>query len=98
MRENLMSLRNYTLTIRDYMPGIAESMESMRNSNSLNYVEFAGMRSATEELSNFAQQQLISVNESVTYLAGIEKNTRDIAKLNSIDARLEEMNKNLKNL
>jgi len=98
MRENLLSLRNYTLAIRDYMPGIAESMEYMRNSNSLNYVEFAGMRAATEELSNFAQNQLVAINESVTHLAAIEKNTRDIAKLNSIDSRLEEMNKNLKNL
>jgi len=97
MRENLLSLRNYNLAIRDYMPGIAESMESMRNSNSLNYVEFAGMRAATEELSNFAQNQLVAINESVTHLAAIEKNTRDIAKLNDIKAELVEMNKNLKN-
>ena len=45
-----------------------------------------------------ALNQLASINETVGHLASIDKKVTDIAKLNSIDARLEEMNRNIKNL
>jgi hypothetical protein len=43
-----------------------------------------------------AMQQLDVMNQSVTHLAAIERNTNDIAKLNSIDDRLRDMNNYLK--
>lgn len=43
-------------------------------------------------------QQLDAINTSVTHLAAIERNTRDIEKLSSIDQKLSDMNNYLKQI
>jgi hypothetical protein len=62
-------------------------------------MEYAGQSLETQNNHyQTAMQQLDVMNQSVTHLAAIEKNTVDIAKLNSIDDRLRDMNTYLKQI
>jgi len=56
------------------------------------------MNTTQHQMAETGLNQLAAINDTVTHLALIEKNTRNNEKLNSIDARLEELNRNIKNL
>jgi len=58
----------------------------------------ATIRDISRQIENNGQLQLNAVNESVTHLSNIEKNTRDISRLSAIQSELETMNRNIKNL
>lgn len=62
------------------------------------HTDTSALKTYAAEMSNLALDQMAVVNQSVTYLAGIEKNTRDIALLRETNQKLTEMNTYLKNL
>jgi tape measure domain-containing protein len=98
MRENLLGVLNQSRTISDIMPSMSTYMMSINERLGFVGTDITAMRYTSEQIEQNGILQLAAVNESVTHLAQIEKNTRNNVKLNSIDARLEELNKNIKNL
>jgi tape measure domain-containing protein len=60
--------------------------------------QFYAMRENLLSVFKTGVEQLDIANRSMTYLSGIEKNTRDIAVLNTVHSDLQEMNRYLKSL
>lgn len=56
------------------------------------------IRGFSSEMNDTALNQMSVINQSVTHLANIEKNTRDISLLRETNQKLTEMNTYLKNL
>jgi len=98
MRENLLGVLNQSRTISDIMPSMSTYMMSINERLGFVGTDITSMRYTSEQIEQNGILQLAAVNESVTHLASIDKKMTDVAKLNSIDARLEELNKNIKNL
>lgn len=99
MRENLLAIKSDTRLIRELIPlDLTYSFVTIRD-NAVRMADTLGIMNTTQQqMQDTALNQLASINETVGHLAQIEKNTRNNEKLNSIDARLEEMNRNIKNL
>jgi hypothetical protein len=60
--------------------------------------DITAIRGYSSEANNTALDQMSAINQSVTHLANIEKNTRDISLLRETNQKLTEMNTYLKNL
>lgn len=99
MRENLLAIKNDTNLIRGLIPlDLTYSFTTIRDNAVLTSNTLSTMNTTQQQMAETGLNQLAAINETVGHLAQIEKNTRNNEKLNSIDARLEELNRNIKNL
>lgn len=99
MRDAIDALALETKGIRELIPlDLVYSFTTIRD-NAVRTSDTLGIMNTTQQqMAETGLNQLAAINETVGHLASIDKKVTDIAKLNSIDARLEELNRNIKNL
>lgn len=99
MNDSIIAMTAEVKGIRDLIPlDLVYSFTTIRDNAIRTTDTLAVMNTTQQQMADTALNQLASINETVGHLASIDKKVTDIAKLNSIDARLEELNRNIKNL
>lgn len=99
MNDSIIAMTAEVKGIRDLIPlDLVYSFTTIRDNAIRTTDTLAVMNTTQNQMADTALNQLASINETVGHLASIDKKVTDIAKLNSIDARLEELNRNIKNL
>jgi tape measure domain-containing protein len=99
MNGSIIAMTAEVKGIRDLIPlDLVYSFTTIRDNAIRTTDTLAVMNTTQQQMADTALNQLASINETVGHLASIDKKVTDIAKLNSIDARLEELNRNIKNL
>lgn len=99
MNDSIIAMTAEVKGIRDLIPlDLVYSFTTIRDNAVRINDTVAIMNTTQQQMADTALNQLASINETVGHLASIDKKVTDIAKLNSIDARLEELNRNIKNL
>ena len=99
MNDAIVALTVETKGIRELIPLDLEYSFTTIRDNAVRMSDTLTIMNTTQhQMAETGLNQLAAINDTVTHLALIEKNTRNNEKLNSIDARLEELNRNIKNL